>query len=49
MYEFEHRKELIDVLREKLDASMATEANECFASAINNCIKSVPYPLPPST
>lgn len=34
MYEFENRKELIDVLREKLDASMAAEANECFASAI---------------
>ena len=34
MYEFENRKELIDALREKLDTSMAAEANECFTFAI---------------
>ena len=34
MYEFENRKELIDALRQKLDVSMAAEANECFIFAI---------------
>jgi len=34
MYDFENRSELITALREKLDISMATEANECFAFAI---------------
>lgn len=34
MYEFENRSELITALREKLDTSMAAEANECFAFAI---------------
>jgi heme oxygenase len=34
MYEFENRSELITALRQKLDISMAAEANECFAFAI---------------
>ena len=34
MYEFDNRKELIERLRTMLDVSMATEANECFAYAI---------------
>jgi heme oxygenase len=34
MYEFENRKELIDSLRNKLDISMAAEANYCFDFAI---------------
>jgi len=35
MYSFENRKELISSLREKLDISMATEANKCFELTIN--------------
>jgi len=34
MYEFENRKELIETLRNKLDTSMASEANHCFDYAI---------------
>lgn len=34
MYEFENRKELIETLRSRLDVSMASEANHCFAYAI---------------
>jgi heme oxygenase len=34
MYEFENRKDLIDALRNKLDVSMASEANLCFDYAI---------------
>ena len=34
MYDFNNRKELIDALREKLDVTMAAEANECFTFAI---------------
>jgi heme oxygenase len=34
MYDFENRKELIDALRQKLDVTMAAEANECFTFAI---------------
>jgi heme oxygenase len=34
MYDFENRKELIEALRNKLDTSMASEANLCFEYAI---------------
>jgi heme oxygenase len=34
MYGFENRKELIEALRNKLDTSMASEANLCFEYAI---------------
>lgn len=34
MYDFENRSELITALRQKLDISMAAEANECFGFAI---------------
>jgi len=34
MYEFFNRKELIEVLRSKLDVSMAEEANKCFVFAL---------------
>lgn len=34
MYDFEDRKELIELLRSKLDVSMASEANHCFSYAI---------------
>lgn len=34
MYDFDNRSELIAALRQKLDVSMAAEANECFAFAI---------------
>jgi heme oxygenase len=34
MYDFENRSELITALRAKLNPSMGTEANECFAYAI---------------
>jgi heme oxygenase len=34
MYDFVNRKELIDALRQKLDVTMAAEANKCFVFAI---------------
>lgn len=34
MYNFDNRKELIDALRQRLNISMAAEANECFTFAI---------------
>jgi heme oxygenase len=35
MYEFENRSELIKKLSDKLDTSMAAEANYCFSAAID--------------
>lgn len=35
MYNFENRKQLIDSLRERLDISMAAEANKCFELTID--------------
>jgi heme oxygenase len=34
MYQFENKQELIAMVREKLDDSLADEANKCFDFAI---------------